>query len=135
VELHDIKDPDPLMNCDLMDGRDAFLTLSRDKHYEFSSLRRAMYSSIGLLYELHTQARDSFIYNCNACKASVETRYHCPTCDVSLMAQFTSIMVIFTYWQSRARSSFMWEFFMISILVISLSNKYSSDKFIVLPRC
>jgi E1A/CREB-binding protein len=85
TDLQDIKDPDPLMNCDLMDGRDAFLTLSRDKHYEFSSLRRAKYSSVGLLYELHTQARDNFIYNCNACKASVETRYHCPTCDVSYL--------------------------------------------------
>ena len=82
-EILEIKDPDPLMNCDLMDGRDAFLTLARDKHYEFSSLRRAKYSSMGLLYELHNQARDGFIYSCNDCKANVETRYHCSICDVS----------------------------------------------------
>uniref|UniRef100_I3KUK1 histone acetyltransferase n=1 Tax=Oreochromis niloticus TaxID=8128 RepID=I3KUK1_ORENI len=37
--LPPIADPDPLMACDLMDGRDAFLTLARDKHLEFSSLR------------------------------------------------------------------------------------------------
>ncbi|XP_024001795.2 CREB-binding protein, partial [Salvelinus sp. IW2-2015] len=37
--LPPIMDPDPLLNCDLMDGRDAFLTLARDKHWEFSSLR------------------------------------------------------------------------------------------------
>ena len=66
-----------------MDGRDAFLTMARDKHYEFSSLRRSKYSTAGMLHELHNQARDSFAYVCNACKASVETRYHCTTCDVS----------------------------------------------------
>ena len=70
------------MPCDLMDGRDAFLTLSRDKHYEFSSLRRAKYSTMGLLYELHTAARDGFVYTCNDCRASVETRYHCTVCEV-----------------------------------------------------
>ena len=41
---------------DLMDGRDAFLTMARDKHLEFSSLRRCKYSSLAMLYELHTQA-------------------------------------------------------------------------------
>lgn len=30
--LPPIVDPDPLLSCDLMDGRDAFLTLARDKH-------------------------------------------------------------------------------------------------------
>ena len=83
-DLGPIIDPDPLINNDLMDGRvDAFLTLSRDKHYEFSSLRRTKFSTIGMLYELHTQSRgDSFVYTCNACRANVETRYHCSICDV-----------------------------------------------------
>ena len=44
-----------LPQCDLMDGRDAFLTMARDRHYEFSSLRRCKYSTLALLYELHTQ--------------------------------------------------------------------------------
>ena len=39
-----------------MDGRDAFLTMARDRHLEFSSLRRCKYSSLAMLYELHTQA-------------------------------------------------------------------------------
>ncbi len=51
------KDPDTSMACDLMDGRDAFLTLAREKHLEFSSLRRTKYSSMVLLYELHTQGQ------------------------------------------------------------------------------
>ena len=39
--LQHIHDPDPYISCDLMDGRDAFLTMARGKHQEFSSLRRA----------------------------------------------------------------------------------------------
>ena len=71
-----------------MDGRDAFLTMAREKHYEFSSLRRAMFSSLALLYELHNQGKDSFVYTCNNCKAQVETRYHCQECDVSFLLLF-----------------------------------------------
>lgn len=82
--LPPISDPDPPISCDLMDGRDAFLTIAREKHYEFSSLRRAKLSSMALLYELHNQGRDNFVYTCNSCKAHVETRYHCSVCDVSL---------------------------------------------------
>lgn len=64
-----------------MDGRDAFLTLAREKHYEFSSLRRAKYSTMSMLYELHNQGQDKFVYTCNECKAHVETRYHCTLCE------------------------------------------------------
>ena len=45
--------------CDLMDGRDAFLTMAREKHFEFSSLRRCKYSTLVLIYELHTQVGSS----------------------------------------------------------------------------
>lgn len=76
-------DPDNLITCDLMDGRDAFLTMARERHWEFSSLRRAMYSTMAMLYELHTQGGDRFVYNCNNCRMAVETRYHCRECDVS----------------------------------------------------
>lgn len=76
-----IQDPDPFISCDLMDGRDAFLTMAREKHYEFSSLRRAKFSTMAMLYELHNQGQDKFVYTCNSCRANVETRYHCMTCD------------------------------------------------------
>ncbi|KAG7491521.1 hypothetical protein MATL_G00004320 [Megalops atlanticus] len=79
--LPPIVDPDPLMACDLMDGRDAFLTLARDKHLEFSSLRRAMWSSMCMLVELHNQSQDRFVYTCNECKHHVETRFHCTVCE------------------------------------------------------
>ena len=48
-KLGPISDPDPTMPCDLMDGRDSFLTLAREKHYEFSSLRRTKVSLLGVL--------------------------------------------------------------------------------------
>ncbi|KAK7096829.1 CREB-binding protein-like isoform X2 [Littorina saxatilis] len=81
TNLAPVSDPDPPMSCDLMDGRDAFLTIAREKHYEFSSLRRAKLSTMALLYELHNQGKDNFVYTCNTCKAHVETRYHCSVCD------------------------------------------------------
>ncbi|CDQ86744.1 unnamed protein product [Oncorhynchus mykiss] len=79
--LGPITDPDGLMACDLMDGRDAFLTLARDKHLEFSSLRRSKWSSMCMLVELHNQSQDRFVYTCNECKGHVETRYHCTVCE------------------------------------------------------
>ncbi|MEQ2170871.1 hypothetical protein GOODEAATRI_004755 [Goodea atripinnis] len=79
--LPPITDPDPLMACDLMDGRDAFLTLARDKHLEFSSLRRSKWSSMCMLVELHNQSQDRFVYTCNECKHHVETRFHCTVCE------------------------------------------------------
>merc|ERR1712106_253689 len=71
----------PITVCDLMDGRDAFLTLASERHLEFSSLRRAKYSTMCMLYELHNQGQERFVYTCNSCKTHVETRYHCQECD------------------------------------------------------
>ncbi|XP_028303327.1 CREB-binding protein isoform X3 [Gouania willdenowi] len=79
--LPPIADPDPLLSCDLMDGRDAFLTLARDKHWEFSSLRRCKWSTLCMLVELHNQGQDRFVYTCNECKHHVETRWHCTVCE------------------------------------------------------
>ncbi|UJR27186.1 hypothetical protein I4U23_008482 [Adineta vaga] len=76
-----VNDTDVLIQCDLMDTRDAFLNFARDKHYEFSSLRRAKFSTMALLYELHTSTTDKFTYNCNACRHQCEIRYHCTVCD------------------------------------------------------
>ncbi|XP_077308681.1 histone acetyltransferase p300 [Lithobates pipiens] len=79
--LPPVIEPDPLIQCDLMDGRDAFLTLARDKHLEFSSMRRSKWSTMSMLVELHTQGQDRFVYTCNECKHHVETRWHCTVCE------------------------------------------------------
>ena len=65
-------DPDSIITCELMDGRDAFLNLAREKHWEFSSLRRAKFSTMAMLYELHNQSGDRFVYTCNECSADME---------------------------------------------------------------
>ena len=49
-----IEDPDPDVHYEMMEGRDSFLHMSREKYWEFSSLRRARYSSMCMLHELHT---------------------------------------------------------------------------------
>ncbi len=81
VTLSAIQDPDGLMSCDLMDGCDEFLVLAEEKHLEFSTLRRAKFSLMVLLYELHMKEQERFIYTCNMCSVIVEMRYHCNICD------------------------------------------------------
>lgn len=89
-----IEDPDPIMSCDIMDGRDNFLTLSREKHWEFSSLRRAKFSTMAMLVELHNQGSDRFVYNCNLCKNQIITRFHCTVCEV---CSFKVILILIIY--------------------------------------
>jgi E1A/CREB-binding protein len=74
-------DPDPLVTCDLMEGRDAFLTMAREKHWEFSSLRRAKFSTLSMLVQLHHSGSDRFIYHCNHCEKPIESRYTCSECE------------------------------------------------------
>ena len=109
ASLPPIKDPDPFITNDLMDGRDSFLATAREKHYEFSSLRRAKFSTMAMLYELHTQAKD-FVYTCNSCKATMESHYHCDTCDVSsvdfvqIHAYVVGVSIISIYYYYNFRS-------------------------------
>ncbi|VDM34683.1 unnamed protein product [Hydatigera taeniaeformis] len=81
ASLPPIVDPDALISSELMDSRDSFLQMAREKHLEFSSLRRAKYSTLVMLYELHNEGRQSFLYTCNVCKDQIETRWHCNECD------------------------------------------------------
>lgn len=50
-----IIDPDPQITCDLMGEREFFLDKCKEKHYEFSSLRRAKYSTLSICGSEHTQ--------------------------------------------------------------------------------
>ena len=81
ASLPPISDPDQPVHSELMDSRDAFLQMARERHLEFSSLRRAKYSTMVLLYELHMELRQSFMYNCNVCGTQIETRWHCNECE------------------------------------------------------
>ncbi len=81
AQMGAIVDRDPAVACDLMNGRDEFLNFAKDKHHEFSTLRRAKYSSMALLYELHNSGAEKFVYTCNSCRAQMESRYHCTVCE------------------------------------------------------
>jgi E1A/CREB-binding protein len=76
-----VADKDPAITCDLMNGRDEFLNFAKDKHHEFSTLRRAKHSTMALLYELHNQNSEKFVYTCNTCRVNMEARYHCTVCE------------------------------------------------------
>ncbi|CAD6188119.1 unnamed protein product [Caenorhabditis auriculariae] len=74
-------DPDPLLNSDMMDGRDTFLTRARDEHWEFSSLRRAKYSTLCLCHALHeADSAKGMEYTCNKCSNN-NAKFHCNTCE------------------------------------------------------
>ncbi|VDO38786.1 unnamed protein product, partial [Onchocerca flexuosa] len=80
AQNNEIKDPDPLIASDLMDGRDTFLTRARDEHWEFSSLRRAKYSTICFCHALHNQEKsEGLSYTCNSCQGTAI--WHCTTCE------------------------------------------------------
>ncbi|TKR68279.1 hypothetical protein L596_024280 [Steinernema carpocapsae] len=77
--LREIKDPDPLMSSELMDGRDTFLTRAREEHWEFSSLRRAKYSTLCFSHALHDQDSNKGMLTCNKCSRTANL--HCNTCE------------------------------------------------------
>lgn len=81
AQMSSIVDKDPIIHCDMMNGRDEFLNFAREKHYEFSTLRRAKFSTLALIYELHNQNSDKFVYTCNKCRSQMEIRYHCTKCE------------------------------------------------------
>lgn len=93
-----IQDPDPLINCEFMNGRENFLLFSRENHLEFSTLRRAKFSSLVLLHELiYSKNEKKIIYICNRCKCNIETRYHCLVCAVSFNIEYFLVTFFVKY--------------------------------------
>ncbi|CAF1179644.1 unnamed protein product [Rotaria sordida] len=63
-----VNNTDALIQCDSMDMRNTFLNFAYDNNYEFSSLGRAKFSTMTLLYELYTSTTEKFTYNCIRCQ-------------------------------------------------------------------
>ena len=62
----------------LVSHRHCFLELSQKKHFQFSSLRLAKYSSTMLLYYLHRPNANSLRPRCCNCQKAIrKTRWHC----------------------------------------------------------
>ncbi|KAG4072966.1 hypothetical protein HA402_006646 [Bradysia odoriphaga] len=79
--LQPIRDRDSLMDSFIMNGHSAFFDFTRDNNYEFSSLRRAQFSTMCILYELHNEDPKSEHYYCNICEFRVDTWYSCKVCE------------------------------------------------------
>lgn len=67
--------------CDLMKGREPFLQLARQKNYEFSTLRRAKFSSLAMVKHLGQIFKLDPI--CNECYSfdSSKRHYACSNCE------------------------------------------------------
>ncbi|CAF4381232.1 unnamed protein product, partial [Rotaria sp. Silwood2] len=76
-----VNDTNDLVQCDLMNSGNTFLNFARNENYEFSSLRRAKFSTMALLYELHTSATNKFTYYCNTCQQECDIHFHCALCE------------------------------------------------------
>jgi E1A/CREB-binding protein len=75
-------DPDPLIECQIFNLREDFLSLCQGNKYQFDELRRAKHSSMMILYHLHNPESDAFVHTCNGCKMDITTaRYTCMTCQ------------------------------------------------------
>jgi len=62
----------------LVSHRHCFLELCQMKHYQYSSLRLAKYSSTMLLYYLHRPNANSLRPRCSNCMQAIrKTRWHC----------------------------------------------------------
>jgi len=75
-------DPDPLVESQIFNLREDFLSLCQGNKYQFDELRRAKHSSMMILYHLHNPESDAFVHTCNGCKNDITTaRYTCLTCQ------------------------------------------------------
>ncbi|CAK4619667.1 unnamed protein product [Aphanomyces euteiches] len=74
-------DPDDIVESEVFDTRQAFLSLCQTNHYQFDELRRAKHTSMMTLYHIG-HPPNGYIYSCNVCKADITsgTRWHCNTC-------------------------------------------------------
>ena len=76
-------DPDPVIECEIFETRQQFLSLCQGNHYQFDTLRRAKHSSMMVLYHLHNPAAPAFVCTCNVCGQEIEpgTGYRCYDCS------------------------------------------------------
>lgn len=76
------RDAEPMIKCDLMKGREPFLQTARLKNYEFSTLRRAKFSSLAMVKHLSVTSKLTPL--CSVCYSSdchSSIHYACSTCE------------------------------------------------------
>lgn len=83
--LPPIADVDAISPNSLVNNRSSFLLFAREHHYEFSTLRRAKFSTQAMLYELDRLNSVGIV--CESCGVSVGNTnglLFCSECDVRL---------------------------------------------------
>ena len=94
-----IEEPDPDVHYELMEGRDSFLHMSREKYWEFSSLRRAKYSTMCMVYELHTATNSLIDKSSNAADSKADSNNsssstaNSATSKAEMMSQWIKVLV------------------------------------------
>ena len=74
----------PLMpQSEIFESRQQFLSFLQGNNPQFDELRRAKYSTMMMLYHLHTPDVPAFNYSCNRCSRTIKSgcRWHCEECD------------------------------------------------------
>jgi hypothetical protein len=64
---------------------------------------------MSMLYELHNQGQDWFVYTCNNCKGHVESQYHCTVCDVSVNTDMKRLKCVVAFDHSYMGFSPVWD--------------------------
>jgi len=74
-------DPDEVVESEVFDTRQAFLSLCQGNHYQFDELRRAKHTSMMTLYHIGNP-QNGYVYVCNSCSNDIVSgaRWHCNTC-------------------------------------------------------
>ncbi|ODN00683.1 CREB-binding protein [Orchesella cincta] len=80
LPMRETEDGDCLLYADLMDGRDGLLSVAMERHYEFSSYRRAMFSTMLLLFEL-SHSEDQNVFMCSSCNLHFTKGFRCMECE------------------------------------------------------
>jgi len=85
ADLPPTQDPDPQFGGELADGRVALLMFCRERRLEFSTLRRATFTTMVICWELHVEQANGvarLIRSCGRCRAKTMLAYSCTTCEV-----------------------------------------------------
>nr|DAD32428.1 TPA_asm: hypothetical protein HUJ06_011279 [Nelumbo nucifera] len=87
VEVNDVplhtEDKDDILDNELFENRQTFLSFCQGNHYQYDTLRRAKHSTMMILYHFHNPAVPAVIATCSICYKDIEAGqgWHCEVCS------------------------------------------------------